>query len=106
MQEYKVYNLQKLLSFFSLSSSLNFHFQINNISQSGLGVILISCVFKLLRIIQPDFRFTSGAIEALQEAAESHLVKLFEDANLLAIHAKRVTLQEKDFVLAKRFGRK
>ena len=41
-------------------------------------------------------RFTSTAIQALQEASEMYLVKLFEDANLCAIHAKRVTLLKKD----------
>ena len=42
------------------------------------------------------------ALEALQEAAESYLVHLFEDANLCAIHAKRVTLMVKDIQLARR----
>ncbi len=39
---------------------------------------------------------------ALQEAAEAHLVGLFEDANLCTIHAKRVTLMPKDMQLARR----
>ena len=42
------------------------------------------------------------ALEALQEAAESYLVHLFEDANLCAIHAKRVTLMPRDIQLARR----
>jgi histone H3 len=37
-----------------------------------------------------DLRFQSSAICALQESAEAHLISLFEDANLCAIHAKRV----------------
>jgi hypothetical protein len=37
-------------------------------------------------------RFTASAIVALQEAMEIYLVSLFEDANLCAIHAKRVTI--------------
>lgn len=49
-----------------------------------------------------DLRFQSAAIFALQEAAEAFLVELFEDANLCAIHAKRVTLQAKDIQLARR----
>jgi len=36
------------------------------------------------------------------QAAEAYLVYLFEDANLCAIHAKRVTLQPKDIQLARR----
>lgn len=47
-------------------------------------------------------RFQSTAILALQEAAEAHLVRVFEDANLCAIHAKRVTLMVKDMHLALR----
>ena len=39
---------------------------------------------------------------ALQEASEAYLVKLFEDTNLLAIHAKRVTITNKDLRLAMR----
>ncbi|KAI0675921.1 hypothetical protein C8Q78DRAFT_1007179 [Trametes maxima] len=35
---------------------------------------------------------------ALQEASEAYLVSLFEDTNLAAIHAKRVTIQPKDLV--------
>ena len=38
----------------------------------------------------------------MQEAAEAHLVGLFEDANLCAIHAKRVTIMVKDMQLARR----
>ena len=36
---------------------------------------------------------------ALQEAAEAYLVGLFEDTNLCAIHAKRVTIMPKDIQL-------
>ena len=52
--------------------------------------------------IKPDLRFQSAAIGALQEAAEMHLIQLFEDTNLCAIHAKRVTIQPKDLRLARR----
>ena len=47
-------------------------------------------------------RFQSTAIAALQEAAESYLVGLFEDVNLLAIHAKHVTIMPRDIRLAVR----
>lgn len=39
-----------------------------------------------------DLRFQSSAVMALQEASEAYLVSLFEDTNLAAIHAKRVTM--------------
>ena len=43
-----------------------------------------------------DLKFQSQAVLALQEAAEAYLVGLFEDTNLCAIHAKRVTIMPKD----------
>lgn len=49
-----------------------------------------------------DLRFQSSAVDALQEAAEAYLVGLFEDTNLCAIHAKRVTIMPKDIQLARR----
>ncbi|RSL95850.1 histone H3-like centromeric protein hH3v [Fusarium euwallaceae] len=48
------------------------------------------------------FRWQTQAIQALQEMTEAYLVSLFEDANLYAIHAKRVTLMLRDFQLARR----
>lgn len=49
-----------------------------------------------------EYRWQASAILALQEAAEAHLVGLFEDANLCTIHAKRVTIMPKDIQLARR----
>ncbi|KAJ5109807.1 hypothetical protein N7532_002452 [Penicillium argentinense] len=49
-----------------------------------------------------QLRWQSHAIQALQEAAEAFLVHLFEDTNLCAIHAKRVTIMQKDIQLARR----
>ena len=49
-----------------------------------------------------DLRFQSSALGALQEATEAYLISLFEDTNLCAIHAKRVTIQGKDMKLARR----
>lgn len=49
-----------------------------------------------------EFRFQSQALMALQEAAEAYIVGLFEDTNLCAIHAKRVTIMKKDMQLAVR----
>jgi histone H3 len=39
---------------------------------------------------------------ALQDASEAYFVGLFEDTNLCAIHAKRVTIMPKDIQLARR----
>ena len=50
----------------------------------------------------PGARFQGTAVMVLQEAAEAYLISLFEDGNLCAIHAKRVTLMPKDIQLAKR----
>ena len=61
---------------------------------------------RLVREIAQDFktdlRFQSAAILCLQEAAEAYLVRLFDDANLCAIHARRVTIMPKDILLARR----
>ena len=71
---------------------------------------------KLIREISQEYRvcpdgpgtpsiqvqFQSTAIAALQEAAENFIVGLFEDVNLLADHAKRVTIMPRDIRLALR----
>ncbi len=49
-----------------------------------------------------DLRFQSAAIAALQESAEAYLVSHFEDTNLCALHARRVTIMPKDSHLAER----
>merc|ERR1712167_271187 len=61
---------------------------------------------RLVRYIAQDYKsdllFQSSAVAALQEASESYLVGLFEDTNLCAIHAKRVTIMPRDIQLARR----
>jgi len=62
---------------------------------------------RLVREIQQEltrrrYAWQGTAILALQEAAEAYLVGLFEDCNLCAIHAKRVTIMPKDMQLARR----
>lgn len=49
-----------------------------------------------------DMRYQVVALEALHEAAEAFLINLFEDANLCAIHARRVTIMPRDITLARR----
>ena len=47
-------------------------------------------------------RWQSNAVIALQEALEAYLVHLFEDSNITAIHAKRVTVMVKDIQVTRR----
>ena len=89
--------------------------------QSLNGVLILKTPFqRLVREIaagyQADLRFQATAIAALQEAAEAFIVNMFTGkcyivsetyliltiwigTNLLAIHAKRVTIQGKDLQL-------
>ena len=59
-------------------------------------------VRQLAQEIKPGLRFQASSILALQEASEAYLVGLFEDTNLCALHAKRVTIMAKDIQLARR----
>ncbi len=75
--------------------------------QSSVDLLVPKLPFqRLVREIaqefNPELRFKSETIEALQEATEAYLVSLFEDTNLCAIHAKRVTIMPKDIQLARR----
>ena len=76
--------------------------------QSSTSLLLRRLPFaRLVREIQygmtrEPYRWQGTAILALQEASEAHLVALFEDSNLCAIHGKRVTIMPKDMQLARR----
>ena len=59
-------------------------------------------VREIAQNIKSDLRFQGSAVLALQEASEAYLVEVFEDTNLCAIHAKRVTIMPKDMQLALR----
>lgn len=66
---------------------------------------------RLIREIQVDFNKTemkwkARAFSALQHAAEDYLVQIFEDANICAIHARRVTVFVKDVHLTNRLRRR
>ena len=68
--------------------------------------LLLWCIpfLCLIREVAQDFKtdlsFTADATYTLQCASEDYLVRLFEDSNLCAIHAKRVTIMPKDIQLA------
>lgn len=53
-----------------------------------------------------NIQIQSAAMAVLQEVSEAFLVGLFEDTNLCAIHARRVTITPKDMQLALRIRRK
>jgi hypothetical protein len=46
-------------------------------------------------LLRPGTRWRRSALDALQEATEAWLVRLFEDANMCAIHSKRVTIMDR-----------
>ena len=50
--------------------------------------------------LQVECSFAKDAYKALQEAAERYCVQIFNMANKLAIHSKRVTVQKKDLDMA------
>jgi len=59
-------------------------------------------VREIAQSYKADLRFQGTALMALQEATEAYVVGLFEDTNMCAIHAKRVTIMPKDMHLARR----
>jgi histone H3 len=75
--------------------------------QRGTELLIRKLAFqRLVREITQDFktdmRWQSTALAAMQEAAEAMLVGLFEDTNLCALHARRVTVFPRDMQLARR----
>lgn len=59
-------------------------------------------VQELMESCKSRLRLQTSALMALQTAAEDYTVALFEDANLCAIHARRVTVFPRDIQLARR----
>lgn len=59
-------------------------------------------VREIVQSYNDDLRIQASALGAMQEAAEAYLTGLFEDTNLCAIHAKRITTMPKDMQLARR----
>ena len=88
--------------------------EIHRYQQSTKSLIRRTPFNKLIKEISQEYRicpegprtpsvqvkFQSMALAALQEATENFLVGLFEDVNLLAVHAKRVTVIPRDIQLA------
>jgi histone H3 len=59
-------------------------------------------VLEIAQDFKSDARYQPTSILAMQEATEAYNVGLFEDGNICAIHAKRVTVMPKDVQLARR----
>ena len=59
-------------------------------------------VREIAQNLKDDLLFQTAALQALQEASEAYLVALFEDTNLCAIHARRVTIMPRDIQLSRR----
>ncbi|KAL3171784.1 hypothetical protein MRX96_001427 [Rhipicephalus microplus] len=101
------YRPGKVLFHSVLANKALWHFREIRRYQKSTEMLIRKLPFqRLVREIAQDFktdlRFQSTAVQALQEAAEAYLVGLFEDCNLCAIHAKRVTIMPKDVQLARR----
>ena len=57
--------------------------------------------YKAGSFIKCPLCWTQGAIKAIHEGTELYMISLLEDANLLAIQAKRFTVQPWDIQLAR-----
>ena len=62
-------------------------------------------VRELTQDVRGDLRFQATSLLAAHEASKVYLVGLFEDTNLCAIHAKRVTIMPKDIQLTQQIRR-
>ena len=65
-------------------------------------IIFQRLVREISQNFAPELRFQPTALLALQEATESYIVSLFDDLNLYALHARRVTIMPRDIQLALR----
>jgi len=58
----------------------------------------------MAQVATPDYRIQARALDALHESTEAFVVRYLEEANLCAIHGKRVTLMPKDMQLVKQLN--
>mmetsp|Transcript_8459 Transcript_8459/g.12886 ORF Transcript_8459/g.12886 Transcript_8459/m.12886 type:complete len:138 (-) Transcript_8459:98-511(-) len=75
--------------------------------QKSTDRLLPKMAFKRLCIeisqdYRSDVRFARVGLDALQEASEAYLIGIFQDANLCAIHSRRISIMPKDIQLARR----
>ena len=98
------------VKYFSHDSEVQVSFFVRFTDQKSSDLLIRKLPFqRLVREVAgkmcPTLRFQSAAILALQEASESFLVTMFEDVNVCALHAGRVTIQVKDIRLWNRMIR-
>jgi histone H3 len=62
-------------------------------------------VKEIAQDFRTDLRFQASAVNALQEAGENYLVGYFENTQLAAIHAQRVTIQKSDMILVNKIDK-
>ena len=61
---------------------------------------------EILQDFKTDIRITQGALLGFREIVGAFMVKVFENSNLAAIHAKRITVSPKDTNLVKYISNK
>ncbi|KHJ89711.1 core histone H2A/H2B/H3/H4 [Oesophagostomum dentatum] len=84
--------------------------EIRKLQKSTCQLIPKSSFQRLVReivmdLFESNYRFTIESLAALQEASEAFLVQFFDDAQLCANHAKRVTVMVRDLQLVRRLQR-
>ena len=83
-----------------LIQKLPFQRMLKDMTHNSLEQLKHMDITKLLAIP----RMQVSTVACHQTTSEAKLVELFEDTNLCAIHAKRVTIMEKDLKLAMRIA--
>lgn len=86
--------------------------EINAMQRRVTNVIPVACFQRLVRDITcslpsggSDIRFQAQAVNALQEASEAMLSQVLGDCQILANHAHRVTIMDKDVQIYMRIVR-
>ena len=78
--------------------------EVHKMQRTSHLLIPLSPFQELIREIamsyKADLRFQREALLAIQEAAESHLVSIFQHTQNMAVHGGRKTIQDRDLTLA------
>ncbi len=57
---------------------------------------------RIAKEFDPTCRMTPDALFAIQEATEAYIISVMEDCQMCAVHAKRVSVQRADMILARK----